>query len=288
MTLCSSRFQWQPDGGSRPGAAAARGCHPPRAPGRIRVRDDEPVTTRTLLLDPAHPDASPVPATVSAPVGGPGPRGGVILVQDARGITPYLRSVLERLADEGWLAVAPHLYHRDGIDEVDPADGWAAAMPQMARLTGAGIADDTDAALAHLGAAGLLPGRSAILGFCMGGTVALATGVRHALGAAVTFYGGGVSAAAWDGVAPLVELAPSLASPWLGLYGEDDELITRDEIAALRDAAAGSAVPNELVSYPGAGHAFHSDDRAAVYRQDAATDAWQRAIAWLDRYLPPA
>lgn len=220
-----------------------------------------------------------MPATEASPVGAP--TGGVIVIQDARGITPYLRSVLARLADAGWLAVTPHLYHRDGIAEVDPAEGWAAALDQMPRLSGEGISDDVDAALAYLGAQGLVPARTAILGFCMGGTVALFTATRHVLGAAVSFYGGGVSSSAWDAVPPLLDLAPTLTTPWLGLYGEQDQLISVDEIKALRAATATAPVPTELVSYPGAGHAFHSDDRAAVYRPEAAADAWQRALAWL-------
>ncbi len=239
------------------------------------------MTTRTITLAPARPGAPAVPATEASPSGAP--LGGVIVIPDARGITPYLRSVLERLADGGWRAVAPHLYHRDGIAEVDPTDNWAGSLDQMYRLSGEGIADDVDASLAYLGAQGLLPGRTAVLGFCAGGTIALYTATRHVLGGAVSFYGGGVFQATWDGVRRLLELAPKLTTPWLGLYGEQDPLISLDEITALRSAAATAAVPTELISYPDAGHAFHSDDRPAVYREEAATDAWNRALAHLPR-----
>jgi carboxymethylenebutenolidase len=94
-----------------------------------------------------------------------------------------------------------------------------------------------------------------------------------------------VSKPYWDGVAPLVGLAPNLRTPWLGLYGEEDALITEAEVEALRDAAAQAGVPTELVTYPGAGHAFHSDDREAVYRPAAAVDAWARASAFLDGHM---
>jgi carboxymethylenebutenolidase len=157
----------------------------------------------------------------------------------------------------------------------------------MATLTGAGIAADVDACLGHLADAGVEPRHTAVIGFCMGGTVALFTATRHALGAAVSFYGGGVSKPYWDGVPPLLELAPQLRTPWLGLYGEADALITMDEIEALRAAAARAPVPTELVTYPDAGHAFHSDDREAVYRPAAAADAWARTLAFLDRTVTP-
>ncbi|OHV50362.1 dienelactone hydrolase family protein [Pseudofrankia sp. BMG5.36] len=222
------------------------------------------------------------PLTVRAPAGAP--RGGVVVVHDARGITPYLRSVCERLAAAGWLAAAPHLYHRQGIAQTPAAGGWPTAATDMLAFTGAEIAADVDAALAYLGTAGVGEESRAIIGFCMGGTVALATATRAPLAAAVSFYGGAVSAPYWDGIAPLVELAPALRGPWLGLYGEEDALITLAEINALREAAAKAPVPTELVSYPGAGHAFHSDDRASVHRPEAAADAWSRALAFLDEH----
>jgi carboxymethylenebutenolidase len=223
-----------------------------------------------------------VPVTVVAPATEDSPRGGVVVIQDARGITPYLVSVCDRLAGAGWLAVAPHLYHRAGIAEVDPAGSWAEAPARMGTLTGAGIAADVDASLDHLAGAGVGPERTAVLGFCMGGTVALFTGTRRPLAAAVSFYGGGVSRPYWDGVPPLVELAPRLRTPWLGLYGEEDALITGAEIEALRAAAARADVPTELVSYPGAGHAFHSDDRAALHRPTPARNAWNRTLTFLN------
>ncbi|SNQ47536.1 conserved hypothetical protein [Frankia canadensis] len=228
-----------------------------------------------------------VPLTIVAPAADDPPRGGVVVVQDARGITPYLVSVCDRLADAGWLAVTPHLYHRDGFDEVDPEGSWPSASTTMLTLTGTGIDADVDGALGHLADAGFGPAQQAIVGFCMGGTVALHTATRHPLAAAVSFYGGGVSEPYWSGVPPLVEAAPGLLGPWLGLYGEQDALITTEEIAALRAAVARSGRRAELVSYPDAGHAFHSEDRAATYRPVAAADAWTRALAFLDEHVRP-
>jgi carboxymethylenebutenolidase len=206
------------------------------------------------------------------------------VIQDARGITPYLRAVCARLADEGWLAVAPHLYHRQGFAETTRAGNWASAATDMLVLDGIEISADVDSARGYLATSGVDVRNTAIIGFCMGGTVALATAARAPLAAAVSFYGGAVSTPYWKGVAPLVELAPALRGPWLGLYGEQDALITPAEISALRAAAATSAGPTELISYPGAGHAFHSDDRPAVYRPEAAADAWARMLAFLNRH----
>jgi carboxymethylenebutenolidase len=208
-----------------------------------------------------------------------------VVIQDARGVGAYLESVCERFALAGWHAVAPHLYHRDGVSVVPP-DGDV--MAQLGRLTGHGLTEDVDASLQHLVGAGLPFWRVGIVGFCMGGTVALATGARLPLAAAVSFYGGAVMQARWEGVPPLVQVAPKLQTPWLGLYGAEDPSIPRHEALQLEAAANEAHVPTELHLYEGAGHAFHSDDRPEMYHAEAAEDAWKRALAWLDRHAGPS
>ena len=99
----------------------------------------------------------------------------------------------------------------------------------------------------------------------------------------VTFYGGGVIEGRL-GYPPLLEMAERLDAPWLGLYGEDDKGIPPSDVEALRKAVAATAVPTEVVLYPGAGHAFNRDGSAA-YHAPSATDAWARTLAWFDRYL---
>lgn len=122
----------------------------------------------------------------------------------------------------------------------------------------------------------------------MGGTVSLVAGARSELGAAVTFYGGGVREGRF-GEPALVDLAPTLRSPWLGLYGDADTGIPTEEVEELRAAAARASVETEVVRYPDAGHGFHCDARDA-YDAPAARDAWSRTLEWLGRHLshPPA
>jgi carboxymethylenebutenolidase len=152
----------------------------------------------------------------------------------------------------------------------------------MASLTGDGILADVDAAIDELR---LPTARIAIVGFCMGGTVALYAGAMRALGAAVSFYGGGVTESRWPGVPPLVELAPGLRSPWLGLYGECDQGIPVEQVEALRAAAALAPVPTRIERFP-AGHAFFNDARAGSYDEPSATKAWPLVLSWLRQNLP--
>ena len=152
-------------------------------------------------------------------------------------------------------------------------------MPQMQALTEAGLLEDLDASLAHLAAAGFPAPAVGVVGFCMGGSVAFLAAARRALGAAVTFYGGGVAEGRF-GMPPLVEMAPGLATPWLGLFGDEDQGIPVDQVEALRTAAAPAGVDTEIVRYADAGHGFHCDARPDSYHRAAAEDGWRRTLDW--------
>jgi carboxymethylenebutenolidase len=210
-------------------------------------------------------------------------KGGIVVVQEAFGVTRHIEEVAERLAAAGWHAVAPALFHREGSPTFD-YDDLASVMPAMKGLSAAGIGADVDAALAHLGDAGWAAGRQGIVGFCMGGSVAFYTAADHALGAAVTFYGGGVEEGRF-GYASQLERAGQLRTPWLGLYGDLDKGIPVEQVEALRAAAAAAKVPTEVVRYADADHGFNCDARPAVYNTSVAADAWGRALAWFDAYL---
>jgi carboxymethylenebutenolidase len=210
------------------------------------------------------------------------PRGGIVLVQEAFGVNDHIEDVARRFAAEGWLTVAPHLFHRTG-DPTFGYDDMSVVMPHMQALTAEGVLADIDAALDHLTAQGIPPARIGVVGFCMGGTVALVTAARRPVGAAVTFYGGGVTEGRF-GFPPLVEEATRLGAPWLGLYGDLDQGIPVDGVEQLREAAAGSGQTTGIVRYPEAGHGFHCDQRAS-FESKSAEDAWARTLAWFNEHL---
>jgi carboxymethylenebutenolidase len=166
-------------------------------------------------------------------------------------------------------------------------DDLASVMPVMQTLSADGLAADVATTLAHVEERGFAPARCGVVGFCMGGTVAFLAATQHRLGAAVTFYGGGVSTGRF-GLPPLVELAPALRTPWLGLYGDRDRGIPVEDVEALREATAAAPVETEIVRYPDAEHGFHCDDRPAVHAPDAAADAWARTLAWFELHLAGA
>ena len=209
-------------------------------------------------------------------------RGGVVVVQEAFGVTPHLRDVADRLAVDGWLAVVPALFHRTGAPVLG-YDDLDAVVPHMGALTADGIRADLGAALGVLGDAGVPAAACGVVGFCMGGTVALWAATELPLGAAVTFYGGGVVQGRF-GFPPLVELAPRLRAPWQGHYGDLDRGIPVEQVEALRRAAAGAPVDTEVWRYEGAGHGFNCDDRDAFHAPAAAV-AWARMLDWFGTHL---
>jgi carboxymethylenebutenolidase len=209
--------------------------------------------------------------------------GAVVVVQEAFGVTPHIQHLCRRLAESGYTAIAPALYHRVGSPVLDYTD-FDAVMPAMTSLTAGGIETDLDAAFAELKRRGFTDASTGIVGFCMGGTVALFAGTQWQLGAAVTFYGGGVSQGRF-GFPSLLDVAPELQTPWLGLFGDLDQGISVDEVESLRRVAAAASVPTEVVRYPDAGHGFNNDDRPDAYHEPSATDAWRRTLAWFAQYL---
>jgi carboxymethylenebutenolidase len=234
--------------------------------------------TSQLTLDTA---AGPMPTYEARPDGDA--RGGIVVIQEAFGVNGHIRDIAGRLAEAGWQAVAPALFHRDGSPTF-AYDDLASVMPAMQRLSADGVRADVGAALAYLQTAGWPAEQQGIVGFCMGGSVSFYAAVDHALGAAVTFYGGGVAQGRF-GYPAQTELAGQLQTPWLGLYGDLDAGIPSDQVEALEAAAATAGVPTEVVRFPEADHGFNCNERPAVYNPAVAADAWKRALAWFDTYL---
>jgi carboxymethylenebutenolidase len=212
------------------------------------------------------------------------PTRAVIVVQDAFGVTDYLETVTADLAALGWLGLAPHLFHRSG-SPVIPFDEFPSAAVHLHALTGPGILADLDACLEHLSAAGIRSKRCAVIGFCMGGTVAYLAATDRPIGAAVTFYGQ-AGASGWEGVGPANERAADLQAPWLGLFGDTDPLVPVSDVERLAAALERAPVPTHISRFAKAGHAFHRISTPDTYDPEAAKQAWQECLDWLDLYVP--
>ncbi|MBX6342211.1 MAG: dienelactone hydrolase family protein [Thermomicrobiaceae bacterium] len=199
------------------------------------------------------------------------PAPGVIVIQEWWGLDAHIRDVVERFAREGFLALAPDLYH--GAVATEPDEARKLAMTLDANRAVAEI----DAAAGYLRARPDAAGpKVGVVGFCMGGLLPLLTACRSdKVGAAVVFYGRNPD--------PITQVE-TLSCPLLGLYGEADQGIPPAEVARLEQALTTAHKDFDIHIYPGAPHAFFNDTRPS-YRPEAAADAWRRTIAFFREHL---
>lgn len=212
-----------------------------------------------------------VPAVIAIPASGSGPA--VIVIQEWWGLVPHIHDVVERLAREGFVAMA--VDHYRGVATTEPDE----AQKLMLGLSITQVGADLDAAAAELLRRPDVTGDAvSVIGFCMGGGLALlAPTVAADIRCAVAFY----PAMPW----------PQYAPDWTRYAGrsaivhkaESDEPGNGPVIAEYAEAISRAGGSVELFEYAGSVHAFFNDDRPEVYQADHAALAWQRTLEFLKR-----
>jgi carboxymethylenebutenolidase len=209
-------------------------------------------------------------------------RGSALVVfQEAFGVNGYIRSVVDRLAKEGYVAVAPELFHRSGDGQVSPYEQIESALGMVGALTDDMIAADVDASVAYL-ADEVGAGHVGVIGFCFGGRVAFMAACRAPVAAVASLYGGGVGGAR-PGFRALIEDAHPGMAPTLAIFGDADEHIPSDQVERVRTRLGELGDAHQVKVYEGAGHAFHCDE-GPTYHPEAAADAWQRSLEWFEQH----
>jgi carboxymethylenebutenolidase len=210
--------------------------------------------------------AGPIRAWRADPTGKP--RGGVVVVQEIFGVNAHIRAVTDKFGSVGYLAVAPAIF-----EHVEPK--FEVGYDAPSRERGMAIAGKIDREQVQRDVAAAIAvakegGKVAVVGFCLGGTVAWSATARlSGLSAAVGYYGGGIIG--------LKDLKPKV--PTLLHFGEKDQHIP---MAGVKEVAA--AHPDvEVHTYP-ADHGFNCDHRES-YDAPSAALAWTRTLAFLSNYL---
>jgi len=227
----------------------------------------------------------PIEAYLAQPLDGV-PTGGVVVIHHMPGYDEATKEITRRFAAHGYLAVCPNLYSREAPG-ASPDDAAAAVRAQGGapdeRLVG-----DVAGAAAHLRSLGSSNGRIASIGYCSGGRQSFLAACSLELDAAVDCYGAFIVARPPEGmplrVGPIVDLAPNLSCPLLGLFGAEDQYPAPAEVEELERALTTAGKEFEFHTFDGAGHAFFAPDRPS-YRPDAATEGWQRIWAFFGRHL---
>ena len=250
-----------------------------------------PVAAQTLTTDIHGLDAGPVTITVGdfkMPAYRAQPAVGkklpvVLVLSEVFGVHEYIADVARRFAKQGYLAIAPELFLRQG-DAKAYADIPTLISNVISKVPDAQVLRDLDATVAWAAANGGDTTRLGVTGFCWGGRITWLYSAHNAkLKAGVAWYGRLVGEASALTPRHPVELAGDLHAPVLGLYGGQDGGIPLDTVDKMKTALkSGSAAArrSEFVVYADAPHAFHADYRPS-FRKEAAEDGWQRCLAWL-------
>ena len=198
------------------------------------------------------------------------PKGAVVVIQEIFGVNHHIRSVCDRLAAEGYVAVAPSIFDRSqpNFQSGYSPDEIAIARKFIANPDWAAMLRDTQAAIDELKPAGA----TAIMGFCMGGTIAFLSACKlSGLSAAVCYYGGQIAKNADE--------KPKV--PTLMHFGDQDASIPMSDVEIIKKKRGGDC---EIYVYPSAAHGFHCDERGS-FHESSAKLAWQRSMEFLKKHM---
>lgn len=199
---------------------------------------------------------------------------GILVFQEAFGVNSHIRNVTDRLAQQGYIAIAPELFHRTGPGFEGDYNDFNSVMPHINALTPEGIAADVTAGFQWLkDQKNVQADHIFAVGYCMGGRVAFAANALLPLRAAVSYYGGGIAPA-------LLDRVQALHGPMLFFWGELDKHIPPEQRAAVTDALKSHNKTYVNVEFSDADHGFFCDERKA-YQPKASAQSWALMLEFL-------
>lgn len=207
----------------------------------------------------------------------------VLVYMEAFGVNAYVQSECRRLAEHGYAALAPDFYH----GETFAYDNLPTMRTALQQLTDENLCSEVQASIAYLDQhPNLLHTSYGAIGFCMGGRLAFLSALQfpERIGAAASFYGGGIAPDQPRFFPSLAHRINELRAPIMLFYGADDTSILPSEHARLVKLLSEEKKAYTITLYPNAGHAFASADRTS-YNKEAAKNAWERALAFFHATL---
>ncbi len=250
----------------------------------------QPVSAQTITTDTHGLEAGEVkipvadgtiPAYRAMPEKG-GPFPVVLVIQEIFGVHEHIKDLCRRLAKQGYFAVAPEMYARQG-DVSKMTNIQEIINKVVSKVPDSQVMSDLDATVDWAKKTGKADtAKLAITGFCWGGRVVwLYAAHNPGLKAGVAWYGVLVRPA--DPLHPKhpIDVVRDLKAPVLGLYGAADQGIPVSTVDKMREALKEAGKPGEIIVYPDTPHAFNADYRPS-YRKDKAEDGWKRMLAWFN------
>jgi carboxymethylenebutenolidase len=203
----------------------------------------------------------------------------VIVVSEIFGVHEHIADVARRFAKQGYLALAPELFVRQG-DAANQPSTAELIKNVISKVPDAQVMEDIDACVAWAKANGGNTEKLGITGFCWGGRITwLYASHNPGVKAGVAWYGRLVGEKNELQTQYPVDIAGKLKAPVLGLYGAKDTGIPLESVEKMKAALATGASKSEFVIFPNSGHAFHADYRPSYVEADAK-EGWSRCLAW--------
>ncbi len=206
------------------------------------------------------------------------PRAAILVIQEIFGVSAYIRAVAERLANAGYLVGAPDVFWRFAPNwESDHTEaGLGASFEKVQQLDFPAAISDCAAALAHLQAQPGISAAPAVIGFCLGGTLAWGVAANAEPSCCVSYYGSGVPS--------MIGMIDQVSCPTLFHFGNDDPYIPNEGVDNVAAALVGH--PGFVLNVENAGHAFDNHESEMFYNETAANAAWTKTMAFLATNLP--
>jgi carboxymethylenebutenolidase len=209
----------------------------------------------------------------------------VLVISEIFGLHEHIADVARRFAKQGYLAIAPDLFVREG-DPKKYSDIATLLKEVVSKVPDKQVFGDLDACIAWAKKNGGNTNKVAIAGFCWGGRIVwLYSAHNPNIKAGVAWYGRLVSDGEPSSLQPEfpIDIAPQLTTPVLGLYGGKDTGISLASVEKMQAALAKGKSKSKIVVYPNSGHAFNADYRPSYVATDAK-DSWKRCLDWLHKY----
>ena len=208
----------------------------------------------------------------------PGSYPGVVVLQEIFGVNAHIREVTERIAKEGYVAIAPAIFERiapgfeTGYTPKDIETGRNYAMQTKASelLSDVQTAIDYLKSLPQVKKDGM-----GCIGFCFGGHVAYLTSTLPDIKATASFYGAGITSRTPGGGAPTLTLTPDIKGTLYAFFGVEDASIPQQQVDTIEAELEKYKIEHRVFRYDGADHGFFCDHRAS-YNPSSAADAWEQ------------
>jgi carboxymethylenebutenolidase len=207
----------------------------------------------------------------------------ILVVQEIFGVHEHIKDVTRRFAKNGYMAIAPEMFHRQG-DVSKLTDTKEIFAKVVSKVPDAQVMSDLDATVAWAGKNGGDTEKLGITGFCWGGRITwLYAAHNPRVDAGVAWYGRLVGDKSEMTPAHPIDLVEKINAPILGLYGGADAGIPNDTVDRMNEALKKSGKKSTIHLYPDTPHAFHADYRPS-YRKEQANDGWKRALEWFKKH----